>query len=85
MVDARRNLFGLAKLAEPSMGAVCGVVGVNGVLGVCGTLPLRRLSYVFLDGEMAILANASFMEMDRSRLCAAGLMMGEAEFAVEVS
>lgn len=44
IVDARRSLFGLTKLAEPSKGAVCGVVGVWGMLGVPGTFPLMRES-----------------------------------------
>jgi hypothetical protein len=47
---------------------------------VPGTLPLARASYVFFEGPpIAILARASFMEMDRNRLCGPDLIMGDAE------
>jgi hypothetical protein len=86
IVDARRNFCGLMKLELPSRGAVCGVSGVNGVEGVGGALPLTRVSYVFLEGALiAILARASFIEMDRNRLWGAGLMMGDAESLLDVS
>jgi hypothetical protein len=85
IVEARRSLFGLAKADDPSTGAVCGVMGVEGVEGVGGALPLMRVSYAFFEGVMAILARASFMEMDRNRLWAAGLIIGDAEWIVEVS
>jgi hypothetical protein len=64
-VEARRSLLGLAKLADPSMGAVWGVIGV---IGVGGALPLMRESYVFFAGVMAIFASESFIEIDRNRL-----------------
>lgn len=86
MVDALRSLLGLEKLAEPSRGAVCGVMGVKGVDGVGGNLPLMRVSYGFFAGVMAILARASFIDIERRRLCAAGfLMMGDAAFVLEFS
>jgi hypothetical protein len=82
-VEARRSFLGLAKLAEPSIGAVMGVVGV---IGVDGARPLMRVSYVFFTGEMAILASESFIEIDRNRLWAAGfLMRGDAALLVEFS
>lgn len=68
IVDARRSFCGLMKLELPSRGAVCGVSGVYGVEGVGGALPLTRVSYVFLEGAMAILARASFIEIDRNLL-----------------
>ena len=79
IVDARRSLCGLVKLEVPSRGAVWGVSGIEGVDGVGGTLPLMRASYVFFEGPIAIFARASFIEIDRSRLWGAGLMMGDAE------
>jgi hypothetical protein len=86
IVDARRNFCGLMKLELPSRGAVCGVSGVYGVEGVGGALPLTRVSYVFLEGPpIAILARASFIEMERNRLWGAGLMIGDAESLLDVS
>lgn len=85
IVDARRSFWGLMKLELPSSGAVCGVRGVYGVDGVAGILPLTRVSYVFLEGPIAILASASFIEMERSRLCGGCLMMGDAEWVLEFS
>jgi hypothetical protein len=88
MVDARRSLLGLEKLAEPSIGAVMGVMGagVMGVVGPPGALLLMRESYGFFAGEMAILARESFIEIDRNRRCAAGfLMMGEAALLLAFS
>jgi hypothetical protein len=83
IVDARRSFCGLMKLELPSRGAVCGVSGVEGVGGI---LPLTRASYVFFEGlVMAILARASFIEIDRNRLCGAGLMIGDDESLLEVS
>lgn len=77
MVDARRSLLGIG-LANPDVASIGAVWGVRGVYGEAGV-------FVFFldeeDGPMAILARESFIEIERSRLCAEGLFAGIAVVA----
>lgn len=59
--------------------------GVMGVGGMWLGRPLMRESHFFTVGDMAILARASFCDMERRRLCEEPLMMGEADVMVEFS
>jgi len=64
------------------------VWGVNGVRGMGGEVtpfPLTLESHFFVEGEMAILAKASFCDIERKRLCGEDLIIGEAEDTVDVS
>lgn len=80
-VDARRSLFGAAKLAGRSTGAVCGVAGVRGVEGI--RLLLARVSVDFFVGAMAIFARASLKEMLRRRRWPVGFLFAGDEASIE--
>ncbi len=71
MVEARRSLLGIG-FANPLEASIGAVWGVRGVYGEAGML----LLFFFEDGEMAILARESFIEIERRRLCVEGLFAG---------
>jgi hypothetical protein len=84
-LEFRRSLVVCGDAKLPCTGAVCGVLGVAGVGGIMPALLFGRKSHFFVEGVIAILARESFCDIERSRLCGADLIMGDAEVVEAVS